>query len=91
MSQSLTFGLMAIFIIHFLAFLYLYIKNRRTYYVYLMISFVLLTSYLAMRFWWHDFMLFGHFAYSYLRIAAWVFTGLGLLLYLRFRFSSARP
>jgi hypothetical protein len=90
MSHAFTIGLMAIFILHFLVILHLYVRHRRNYYVFLMISFVLLTFYVAMRIWWHDLMLFGHFAHTYLRIAAWVFTGLGLLLYLRFRLICAR-
>jgi hypothetical protein len=81
---------MVVFIIHFLVFLFLYVRHRRNYYLFIMISFVLLTSYAAMRIWWYDITLFGHFAHSYLRLAAWVFTGLGLLLYLRFKLISAR-
>ena len=90
MPKSFAIGLITIFILHFGVTLSLYVRRKRTHYVYFMGTFLLLVLYLAVRFWWNDFMLFGHFGYTYFRVASWITSGLGLLLYVRFRLTTAR-
>jgi len=92
MSEPVTIALIVIFAIHLAVFLHLYVKRRRTYHLYLAGAFVWLILYQVSRLWWNEMTLFGYSAPAFFRLAAWLMTGLGLLMYIRFRqLSSKRP
>ncbi|MGD8835372.1 MAG: hypothetical protein PVJ84_09350 [Desulfobacteraceae bacterium] len=90
MPKSFAIGLIIVFISHFGVFLSFFVRRKRVHYIFLMGTFLLLALYLVVRFWWGDFTLFGHFGYTYLRVASWITSGFGLLVYVRFRFVVAR-
>ena len=92
MSDHVTIALIVIFAIHLTVFLHLYVKRRRPYQLYLAGAFVWLILYQVSRLWWNEMTLFGYAAHDCFRLAAWLTTGMGLLMYIRFRrLSSKRP
>jgi len=90
MSEPVTIALIIIFAIHLIVFLHLYVKRRKTYQLYLAGAFVWLILYQATQLWWHEMTLFGYSAHACFRVAAWLTTGLGLLMYIRFRRLSSK-
>ena len=92
MSKSVAIALIVIFAIHLFVFLYFYVKRRRPYQLYMAGAFVCLILYQATRLWWSEMTMFGYAAHAWFRLAAWLTTGMGLLMYIRFRrLSSKRP
>lgn len=88
MSKLFSIGLIIIFIVHFLVALKIFMKRKRAHSFFLMVTFLLLIIYLVTRWVWFDLSLLGYHVYAYFRIAAWITTGLGVLLYLRFKLTS---
>ncbi len=92
MPEPVTISLIVIFAIHLIVFLHLYVKHRRPYQLYLAGVFVWLILYQVTRLWWNEMTLFGYAAHTWCRLAAWLTTAMGLLMYIRFkRLASKRP
>lgn len=89
MSKPFAIALIVIFSIHFIVFLGLYIRHKRTYHLYLAGAFVWLILYQVMRWWWVDVAWFGYSAHVLFRVAAWVTTGIGMVLFIRFKYISS--
>lgn len=90
MSEPVAIALIVIFAIHFIVFLLLYFKHRRAYFLYAVGAFVWLALYQVTRLWWSEITLFGYSAHACFRLAAWLTTGLGLVMYLRHRRLSSK-
>jgi uncharacterized membrane protein YwaF len=83
MSEPMPIALIVIFSIHLIVFLCLYVKRKRAYHLYAASAFLWLILYQVSRLWWGEMTLFGYSAHVCFRLAAWLTTGLGLLMYLR--------
>ena len=90
MSDPVTIALIVIFAIHLIVFLHFYVKRRRPYQLYLAVAFVWLILYQVTRLWWNEMTLFGYAAHTWFRLAAWLTTAMGLLMYIRFRRLSSK-
>lgn len=77
--------LLAIFIMHFLVFSFLYCKQRKTHHLLVSLTFSLLTLSFFCRIWAQQVTLFGHDLHVLLRCSAWVSTALVAALLLKNR------
>lgn len=83
MSGPIRIALIVIFSIHLIVFLYLYVRRRNAYFLCVASAFMWLVLYQVARLWWVDVTLFGYSAGTCFRLAAWLTTGFGVLVYLR--------
>lgn len=90
MSKPIAISLIVIFCIHFIVFIHLYIKRKRIHDLFLAGAFIWLILSQAMGLWGVDLALYGISAHALFRTAAWITTGMGLLLYLHYRFISVK-
>ena len=90
MPEPITIALIVVFVIHFIAFFYLYLKRGRAHLLCMAGAFGWLILYQIIRLWWFNAMLFGYSVQSYFRLAAWITTGLGVILFIRFKLDSIK-
>jgi len=90
MPRPVSISLIIVFLAHFFVFLIMGLRKKNNQYFCLTCVFLLLTIYLVLRLWWPDFMLFGHSAYVYFRIAAWFFSAMAMFWYVRHRIAASK-
>lgn len=90
MSEPFTITLIVVFAIHLIAFIYLYLKRRAPHNLILASAFIWLILYQVTRLWWGGMTVFGYSAQNCFRLAAWITTGLGLLLFIRLKLVSRK-
>ena len=85
MPDALIPFLIALFAIHFVIFLYLTIKNRKTQHIFVTLTFALLVLSFSCRLLMPEIEIFGHKLHTVLRIFAWISTVIVLSLVVKGR------
>jgi hypothetical protein len=78
MNELLPLALLAIFLVHLLAFAVLGLRRREGYYLALVATFSLLCLSITVRLWWPDWTLGERAVFQWLRYLAWAAAGISI-------------